>query len=680
MNPKTVARRSAIKALAMLEDGDKPLGAILDDLRLAADARPFAREIASGTVRHRARVDWTLRPLLSKPLHKLDAPVRAALRLAAYERCALGTPARAVADEYAEAMRAARMVSAVAFVNAVARRLPDAWPASPDRARDPLAFLAHEYSYPDWLVKRWLARLGFDECEALCQAGNVIAPLSLRANTRRATRDEIIAALQSRGLAARPGTVSSDAVVVERSGERIGSPNYWPEWVSGQIIAQDEAAQLVSRFAFSCLCAAQAAKQNDNRQNASVQKHVEQAQTANAQAEHAQTANAQAEQAQAEQAQAEQAQAEQAQAEQAQAEEARRQSAEIENEPDADRLARRAGFLVRQLTIIDACAAPGGKTTHLAQLSDDCALIIACDLAPGRLKLVSQNAARLRLTSTSVRAGDFREMAHRADSNSKTPPLVSHGAQTDAMIDDGGETETDFFASEDDTATSTLPASVQAPREPVQAPREPAQMHGERLKGSSSDSFDDSTPLAKEPGEIESALREALPLADLVLLDAPCLGTGTLRRRPDAKWRKTAAQLAQLIALQRELLDAAALVVKPGGVLAYATCSLEPEENEEQAQAFLARHLTWHLAPPHFEHGVEVQSALDEKQVPPSPQNAARLEPQSTEPQSMEPQSTEFQRFVGDDGYLRTWPHRDGCDGAFAACFVNGGETPGEGS
>ena len=598
MNPKTVARRSAIKALAMLENGDKPLGAILDDLRLAADARPFAREIASGAVRHRARVDWTLRPLLSKPLHKLDAPVRAALRLAAYERCALDTPARAVADEYAEAMRAARMVSAVAFVNAVARRLPDAWPASPDRERDPLAFLTHEYSYPDWLVKRWLARLGFDKCEALCRAGNVIAPLSLRANTRRATRHEIIASLQSRGLAAQAGTVSPDAVVVERSGARIGSPDQWPEWTSGQIIAQDEAAQLVSRFACSCLRAAQAARQNDNSKKAK-------------------------------------AQAEHAQAEHAQAEKTQQPSARIENGPDDDELARRAGFPDEQLTIIDACAAPGGKTTHLAQMNPS-ALVIACDLAPGRLKLVSQNAARLGLASIAVRAGDFREMAHRAGSTSKTLPLISPGARTTELIDDGDETETDFFASDESgTATSTLRASVQAPADSVQAPPEMVPAHGERLKKSSSDSFDDSTPVAKEPvvEKDEGALREALPLADLVLLDAPCLGTGTLRRRPDAKWRKTAAQLAELVALQRELLDAAALVVKPGGVLAYATCSLEPEENEEQANAFLARHTTWRLVSPDLE-------------------------------------SQPVQNFVGSDDFLRLLPHRDGCDGAFAACFA----------
>ncbi len=78
--------------------------------------------------------------------------------------------------------------------------------------------------------------------------------------------------------------------------------------------------------------------------------------------------------------------------------------------------------------------------------------------------------------------------------------------------------------------------------------------------------------------------------ADMVLLDAPCTGTGTLRRHPDGKWSLTPDQLARLVELQRDLLDSAALLVRPGGVLVYSTCSLEPEENEMQVEAFLTRH------------------------------------------------------------------------------------------
>jgi 16S rRNA (cytosine967-C5)-methyltransferase len=77
---------------------------------------------------------------------------------------------------------------------------------------------------------------------------------------------------------------------------------------------------------------------------------------------------------------------------------------------------------------------------------------------------------------------------------------------------------------------------------------------------------------------------------DGVLLDAPCSATGTVRRHPDIPWQKKPADLAALIGLQARLLDRAALLTRPGGLLVYATCSLEPEEGEQQIEAFLARH------------------------------------------------------------------------------------------
>jgi 16S rRNA (cytosine967-C5)-methyltransferase len=77
--------------------------------------------------------------------------------------------------------------------------------------------------------------------------------------------------------------------------------------------------------------------------------------------------------------------------------------------------------------------------------------------------------------------------------------------------------------------------------------------------------------------------------ADVVLLDAPCLGTGTFARHPDARWRVSPEILASLERLQFELLERAAAVVSPGGLLVYSTCSLEPEENRAQTDGFLAR-------------------------------------------------------------------------------------------
>lgn len=77
---------------------------------------------------------------------------------------------------------------------------------------------------------------------------------------------------------------------------------------------------------------------------------------------------------------------------------------------------------------------------------------------------------------------------------------------------------------------------------------------------------------------------------DRVLIDAPCSGTGTWRRNPDARWRTEDAGFETLLPLQASILDSASRLVKPGGRLVYATCSLLSEENEAQVEAFLAGH------------------------------------------------------------------------------------------
>ncbi|MES2474115.1 MAG: RsmB/NOP family class I SAM-dependent RNA methyltransferase [Pseudomonadota bacterium] len=79
-------------------------------------------------------------------------------------------------------------------------------------------------------------------------------------------------------------------------------------------------------------------------------------------------------------------------------------------------------------------------------------------------------------------------------------------------------------------------------------------------------------------------------LFDAVFVDAPCSGTGTWRRQPELRWRLTSARLAVLMETQDKLLDQAAPLVRPGGRLLYATCSILPSENQDRATAFLARH------------------------------------------------------------------------------------------
>ncbi len=115
---------------------------------------------------------------------------------------------------------------------------------------------------------------------------------------------------------------------------------------------------------------------------------------------------------------------------------------------------------------------------------------------------------------------------------------------------------------------------------------------------------------------------------DAVLVDAPCTGTGTFRRHPDARWRLKTSDLAVMAATQRAILRGAAKNVKPGGLLVYSTCSLEPEENDAQVESFLADHPDWRLEPP----------------------------PAGTVPET-----------VLDAGRLRVLPQRHGADGSFAA-------------
>jgi 16S rRNA (cytosine967-C5)-methyltransferase len=111
---------------------------------------------------------------------------------------------------------------------------------------------------------------------------------------------------------------------------------------------------------------------------------------------------------------------------------------------------------------------------------------------------------------------------------------------------------------------------------------------------------------APEPG----ALDDLAGRMDRVLIDAPCTGTGTWRRRPDTKWKLTEAQLAQRIGQQHALLEEAVRFLKPGGALVYVTCSLLPDENEEQVRRFLGEH-------PHFT--TEAPSALWTRHFPAVP-------------------------------------------------------------
>jgi 16S rRNA (cytosine967-C5)-methyltransferase len=154
-------------------------------------------------------------------------------------------------------------------------------------------------------------------------------------------------------------------------------------------------------------------------------------------------------------------------------------------------------------TVADVCAAPGTKTTHLAQLMEGRGRILALDRDAARLDLLREGAARLGVAIAEPRAGAVEDLA---------------------------------------------PAFQGA--------------------------------------------------CDAVLVDAPCTNLGVLRRHPDVKWRRGPADPAAMTARQRAILEAAASMVRPGGRLVYATCSLEPEESDAVTGPFLAEHPEFRPDPP----------------------------------------------------------------------------------
>jgi 16S rRNA (cytosine967-C5)-methyltransferase len=106
------------------------------------------------------------------------------------------------------------------------------------------------------------------------------------------------------------------------------------------------------------------------------------------------------------------------------------------------------------------------------------------------------------------------------------------------------------------------------------------------------------------PGREAAALEDLAGMCDAVMVDAPCSGTGTWRRNPEARWRLNPAELTRLTGLQARLLDLAAGLVKPGGRLVYVTCSLLDEEGAGQADLFLARHPGWSARSVHLPAGM----------------------------------------------------------------------------
>lgn len=449
------ARRAALLALVRVDEarafGPEALTAAFREHAIDGRDRAFATELAGGVLRWRKLLDHLIGAFSRRPVHRISPWTRNALRLGAYQvRFLASVPGPVACHETVELVKE-REPWAAGFANGVCRALVERHGEVqlPDPADDPVRAVSVAASHPEWLVARWIARLGLDETITLCRTNNEPPAVTLRVNLARTSRDRVAAELARAGIEVVEGEYSPAALRI-RGG---GAVEELPGFREGHFQVQDESSQLV-----------------------------------------------------------------------------------------AWSLAPAGG------RVADLCAAPGGKTTHLAELfasrspeAPQTPRIVAFDRHPARLARVAENASRLGLSPwIDVRAGDAGELDPR---------------------------ETGLF--------------------------------------------------------------------ERVLVDAPCSGTGVLRRRPDLRWRKEAGDLEALVAAQRRLLARAADLVAPGGALLYTTCSIEPEENEEAAAWFLSVRADFVASP--FLH------------LLPEPAKG-RLGKE---------------RFGLDGATLQLYPHRDGVDGFF---------------
>ncbi|MEO6212426.1 MAG: 16S rRNA (cytosine(967)-C(5))-methyltransferase RsmB [Vicinamibacterales bacterium] len=411
------ARLAAFDVLRTVGSGRTDLGSALAMARtqLGDDRdRALAGEIATGTLRWQGAFDHVIEDFSGRPLRKLDPEVLDILRLSMFQLVHLDrVPASAAVKDAVDLAGKAGKRSASGLVNALLRRvsrergnLPV--PPRPEDAGDraaALAYLSITLSHPRWLVERWLDRYGFEAAEAWARFNNTPAPLTLRVNRLKTSRDELVQVLASHGVQAEPSVRAPECLVV-----RSGNPIAVSFHEEGLFVVQDEASQLVGSF---------------------------------------------------------------------------------------------AGALPGE-RVLDVCASPGGKTTAMAADMGGRGIIVAGDIRGRRLELLARTVRRSGAVNVRIVQAD---------------------------------------------ATRPLPFG---------------------------------------------------PVFDRVLLDAPCSGLGTVRRDPDIKWRRHAAELPALAEAQRTMLDRAAAVLAPGGTLVYATCSSEPEENEGVVDAFLGANSSFGLAQPPF--------------------------------------------------------------------------------
>ncbi len=244
---KARAREAALKALFRAEQKKAYLNLVLPGQLqgLNDDERSLAVRLAAGTMQHLNTIDWALNHFLHRSLSELTPWIRNLLRLSAYQLLYLNrVPAYAAVDEAVSLARRYGHRGVAGLVNAVLRRLEAEVGALPwpDPGEKPVQHLSLRQSQPEWLVSRYIDRLGFVEAEKWCRAANEKAPLTIRPNILRTTPAKLAAVLGTEGVEAEPSPLVSGILRV-RTGR---SPAGTGAFKQGLLTVQGESSALVA--------------------------------------------------------------------------------------------------------------------------------------------------------------------------------------------------------------------------------------------------------------------------------------------------------------------------------------------------------------------------------------------------------------------------------------------------
>jgi len=208
--------------------------------------RDLLNAILYGVLRWRGRLDYIITRFSKTPLAKIDLPILNILRTGVFQLIFLTRiPASAAVHTSVEMAKSMGAPWVAAFVNAVLRRTAAEHGSVrfPDPQKEPVRSLAAAYAFPEWLTERWMERFGTKLTAELFENINAIPPLTLRANTLKSCRADLLAMLQAEAKAAAACTVAPDGIRVEGLRTRLTALNSFKQ---GWFQVQDEAAQLVS--------------------------------------------------------------------------------------------------------------------------------------------------------------------------------------------------------------------------------------------------------------------------------------------------------------------------------------------------------------------------------------------------------------------------------------------------